>query len=263
MKRVILLRFHKGVDIVQNRIDLIRHFNPDIPIYGLFGGESKEFRKFESQLSGLEAVTLLNIKDRETKWRFSDLCILQWYEDFGKDLDFDVVHTIEYDLVILDKLESVYQYDRGEKHIYITNLTDLDRVIPESNWFQNPNFPVEECKEFVDYVKKEYGIKKLYNSKAPGATLTKKYLEGYLKLNLPMTGFDEIRLPAVAQILGIGMKDTGFVKDWFDETSLDFQLFNTDNVEVKKDDLLKAYKNGYKKAFHPVYEKIMIDEIGG
>lgn len=262
MKRIVLLRFHKNKELVQNRINIIKYFNPDIHIYGLYGGPIEEVETFKSYLKGLENLFVLNSLNAKQAWRFSDYGILKWYESVGRNIEFDLVYTIEYDLVILDKLTNVYKYNEGEKHVYITNLLELDKVIPESNWFQNPEFPVKECYEFVDLMKSKYKLNNLYNSKAPGATLTREYLEGYSKLNIPLIGFDEIRLPAIAQILGIEIKDTGFVNDWFDEESIDFQLFNTDNVLVSKALLLKAYFSGYKAAFHPCYEFIETSELG-
>jgi hypothetical protein len=78
MQRAILLRFHKDPEIIQNRIDILNHFNPEIPSYGLFGGTEEEFPLFQN-LKDIEHVYLLDIKERDTKWRFSDHCVLQWY----------------------------------------------------------------------------------------------------------------------------------------------------------------------------------------
>lgn len=253
MQRIILLRFHKDIALTQNRIDLLKQFNPDTRIYGLFGGAQEDLDEFEKSLRGLEKVTFLHISDKDIKWRFSDYAILQWYQEVGKTIDFDIVHVIEYDLVLLESLEKLYPYKDNEHHIYLTSLLELDKMKPIWNWFQNPQFPVAECKEFERLMKEDYKIPTLYGSMAPGTTLTKKYLEGYSRLDLPLIAFDEMRLPAISQILGIEMRDTDFVKDWFDESDLDFRLFNTDNHEVDQTEMLQAYKSSYQKAFHPVY----------
>lgn len=260
MKRIVLLRFHKNPSLVQNRINLINYFNPEIEIYGLFGGNKKELPDFE-KLTGFKHLFFLDIKDRDIKWRFSDYSILNWYTNYGKNIEFDIVHTIEYDLVILESLEKTFPYKENEKHIYITSLIELDLIKPEWNWYQNPDFPVAECKAFEALMKEKYHLKKLYGSMAPGTTVTKEYLDGYSKLDLPLIAFDEMRFPAIAQILGIQMRDNGFVRDWFDEESLDFRLFNSDNHEVSLDELFKAYKSGYQRAFHPVYKEISLEKL--
>lgn len=262
MKRIVLLRFHKDIELVQNRIELLHHYNPDIKVYGLFGGSKEDFPIFRDKLEGLKHVHFLDITEYDIKWRFSDYSILKWYLEYGKSLDFDILHTAEYDLVFLDSLENIYPYKEGEKHVYITNLVKTKDIMHESNWFVNPEFPTAECLEFVKLLEEKYHIplENQWNSKAPGTTLTREFLEGYEKLaiELPLIGYDEIRTPAIAQILGIKMHDSGFVKDWFDETSIDFRLFNTDNHPVDLEEIWDAVKNNYKKAFHPVYEKISL-----
>lgn len=262
MKRVILLRFHKDVHVVQNRIDILKHFNPAIPIHGLFGGVENEFTLFKKSLKGLESLHFLSITERDIKWRFSDWNILKWFTEFGKNVDFDVLHTIEYDLLLLDKIEHIYPYKKEEKNIYVTSLIELEQIKPLWNWYQKPQeYPVEEEKEFEKLMKEKYHIKVLYGSMAPGSTFTREFLEGYEKLSLPLIAHDEVRVPAIAQILGIDIKDTNFVPDWFDEVGPEFRLFNCDNFEVPMDELMAAYKSGRRKAFHPVYEVLSLNEL--
>jgi hypothetical protein len=257
MKRIVLLRFHKNIKIVQNRIDLLHHYSPGISIYGLFGGLREDFPQFRDTLTGIEHVHYLDIDTYDIKWRFSDYSILTWFMEYGKTLDFDILHTAEYDLVFLDSLENIYPYKPGEKHVYITNLVKTKDIMHESNWFVNPEFPVAECLALSKLLEEKYHIPldEQLNSKAPGLTVTREFLVGYEKLvsELPLIGYDEMRTPAIARILSIEMRDTGFVKDWFDETSLDFRLFNTDNVAVDQKDMWDAVKNSGRRAFHPVY----------
>lgn len=260
MKRIVLLRFHKNFELVQNRIDLLRHYNPGIMIYCLYGGSKEEFPHFRDDLKGIEDVHYLDIDTYDIKWRFSDYSILQWYLHVGKKLDFDILHTVEYDLVFLDSLENIYPYKEGEKHVYITNLVKTKDIMHESNWFVNPEFPTAECFTFLKLLEEKFHIplEDQWNSKAPGLTVTREFLDGYEKLlpELPLIGYDEIRSPAIAQILGIEMRDTGFVKDWFDETSQEFRLFNTDNVAVDLEEMCEATKTSGRRAFHPVLVEI-------
>jgi len=245
--------------MVQNRIDLLKHFNPDMEIHGMFGGKKEEFETYKKELMGLDSIYYLDIAEYDTKWRFSDYCILTWYKDFGHTLSFDVVHTIEYDLVILDSLEIIYPYAPGEKHIYLTGLAVLDEVKNTWDWFTDPvECPVDEENAFVKLMKSKYGLQNLYACLAPGATLTREYLEGYAKLNLPLIAHDEVRYPAIAQILNIPMKDTNFDPTTWEK---DDPLFNCNISEVTVDDALKAYKAGKRKVFHAVYGLLNVSEL--
>lgn len=50
MKFAILFQFFKDIDVCRNRLKLLKKFNPDIPIYGLFGGEASQADKFRQAL---------------------------------------------------------------------------------------------------------------------------------------------------------------------------------------------------------------------
>lgn len=255
MNRAVLLRFHKDPQLVQNRIELLRYFNPNLPIYGLYGGIPEEFESFANQLTGLDHIATLDITDPNIKWRFSDFSILSWFEQHGKFLPFDVLHISEYDLVMLESMEKIYPYFPDQQPpVYLTGLKPLAEVKVRSNWFTNQDFPVAECLELEQLFKNKYGLKNLLGSKSPGSTLTKEFLMGYAQLDLPLIGFDEMRQPAIAQILGIEIKDTGFCREFWDEPdNPDFHLFNTDNVEIKLETMITAYQTGQQLAFHPVY----------
>ena len=41
--RVILFRFYNQFDVCRERLRLLRHFNPDVPIYGLYGGPPEDW----------------------------------------------------------------------------------------------------------------------------------------------------------------------------------------------------------------------------
>ncbi|MBD3280457.1 hypothetical protein GF389_02950 [Candidatus Dojkabacteria bacterium] len=256
-----LLRFHKNLQLVQNRIDVIKYFNPGISIYGLFGGNKDEYPIFRKKLKQVEHILFWDESDTDVKWRFSDLSILFWYENYGKSLNFDILHTIEYDLVLLDSFQNLYEYNPQDKHIYVTALVELEKIKPISNWFNNPEFPTKQCREIVRIFKEKYGLEKLYSCMAPGTTITREFLDNYRKIELPTIGFDEIRIPNIAQALNIPVESPGFVRDWFDRITIDFRLFNTNNHVVNIDDLYKYYKLGYQKAFHHVYDEIDIERL--
>jgi hypothetical protein len=232
-----------------------------MPIYGVYGGEKKDYKKFKSALRGLTDIIFWDEPDTDIKWRFSDESIMYWYRNLGKNLKFDILHTVEYDLVLLGSMEELYKYSDGDRHIYITALVELDKIIHRSNWFNNPEFPVTECKRLVKIFNEKYGLKKLYSCMAPGTTLTREYLEGYDTVDIPLIGFDEIRLPNIAQILEIPIKTSDFVRDWFDRTTINFRLFNTNNHIVDIKELYQTYSTGYQKAFHHVHGFVDFNKI--
>jgi len=51
MKRIILFRFHTNVDICKNRLRLLKKYNPEVKIFGLFGGQERDLEKFQKILN--------------------------------------------------------------------------------------------------------------------------------------------------------------------------------------------------------------------
>src|SRR5262245_227886 len=106
MKRIILFRFHQAFRLCKNRIALIRMFNPGADIYGLYGGP----RKNSSQAKNmpLKHVWEIPLDDPYWKWVNGDLCVRWWFKDFGRSLEFDMVHLFEWDMVLLDSVENLF-----------------------------------------------------------------------------------------------------------------------------------------------------------
>ena len=51
MKRIVLFRFHKDLNICINRLKLLHRFNPGIQIIGLWGGEASGFQEAQATLA--------------------------------------------------------------------------------------------------------------------------------------------------------------------------------------------------------------------
>lgn len=259
MKSIILLRFHKELEIVQNRIDLLHHFNKNIGIYGLFGGRHEEYSVFKNGLKGIQNISFLDIPDRDTKWKYSDLCILDWYKNGGNELDFDTVYTIEYDLLLLDQLKNLFTLPANS--IALTGLIKLKDI--SENWDWLSATPLKESSEsFLKYMSKNYGITDPFACLGPGTVLTKDFLEGYRKMNIPLFGHDELRLPQIATALGIKIVDTGFYDNWNSRNPKTESFFNCNEEEIEIAKIIDAYKDNVRKVFHPVYKEFPLKLLG-
>lgn len=258
MKRIILLRFHKDLEIVQNRIDILHHFNSELQIYGLFGGNKDELTQYRKNLHGLEHIHFLNITDREIKWKFSDVSILRWYQEFGRNLDFDILYTIEYDLVILSKLTELVPVSGSQ--IALTGLINLSDIREKWDWLTDTPHK-EESQEFMTFMRNNYSINSFFACLAPGAVLNKSFLDAYAQATVPLIGHDELRLPQLAQAFDQKLVDTGFYDNWNSANPETEQYFNCNNNEVLPEVVYRAYRQGIRKVFHPVYKPIDLAKI--
>lgn len=252
MKRIILFRFHKKPLICKNRIKLLKKYNPDIDIYGFFGGHRKDFYKMKRVLGNeLKSIYCIPVKDKDWKWKNSDLALRLWFRDFGEKVSFDVLYFIEWDLIFFKPIPKIYK-NIPKNGVALTWLTPLKKV--ENRWVWTSKEPYKnEWRQLLDFVKKKFKYnKKPYASLFPGPCLPRKFIEKYTETSIPELCHDELRVPLFAQVLGFKLYDTGFKKrKW--PTEHEEKFFNCHSrgdikVEVLRKELSKA---SGRRVFHP------------
>lgn len=258
MKRIILFRFHKLPLVCKNRLKLLRKYNPHIKIYGLYGGKQKDLSLMRKYLKE-DLLNIFNLpEDKKWKWLNSDFALRAWFINYGKNIDFDILYLIEWDLIYFDSLKKIYKNIPPEG-MALTGLTLLKNV--QDRWSWTTEKPTKkEWLTLLSYVRKNFNYNKQpLASLGPGPVIPRKFLVEYSKIEVQKLAHDELRLPLFAQIFGIKLFDTGFYKKWFDNGARKY--FNCINklidLEIIKRELNK--ENGI-KVFHP-YRKILSEEI--
>jgi hypothetical protein len=250
MKRITLFRYHKNFTLCSNRLELFSRFNPEIDIFGLFGGKEDEYETSTEILKNhLTGNYCLRNVDDIWKWKNGDLAILRWYKDFGKHIDFDMLHLLEWDIIMAGRLEELYADIPGNT-LGITGLIPLQNIEKEWFWTRN-SIQNQEWNILKNHVKQEHSYNGPYfASVGPGLSLPKSFLEEYARLQIPEYCNDELRLPLFAKALGFQIKDTGFFRKWFSNSEKRF--FNCNEKEISLKNLLKQVKkkNG-RRVFHP------------
>ena len=249
MKRIVLFRFSKEPEICKNRLELIGKLNPGVPIYGIFGGEESEENLYKEALESYFA-NFYTIRNQASKWKWKnvDLALRDWYKSVGQDIDFDLAHLIEWDLLITTSLEKAYGgINKGE--IGITALVPLESV--ESKWYWTSEEPSKtEWENLLKFAKEKYGYNQNpFASLGPGTCYPKEFLEKYSKVEVPELCHDELRVPLFAQICGIPIKDTGFYRSWSDAE--EEKIFNCEGQEIEMSLIEEKTVDGSRVAFHP------------
>ncbi len=52
-KAIILFRFHKDIEVAKERIKIIKHFNPNLPVHVLFGGKKEDYVLVQKEFDGI------------------------------------------------------------------------------------------------------------------------------------------------------------------------------------------------------------------
>jgi hypothetical protein len=231
---------------------MIRLYNPEVKIYGLYGGEEGNISKAKETLG----VYLTNIyqvagKDMRWNWWHSDLAVKDWYKNFGRNLKFDVLNLIEWDLMIFGSLDEIYSHIPLDG-LGLTGLTPLKKV--ENKWDWTAKEPHKSSwKKMLKYAQDEFAYKdNPYGCLGPGPSLPRDFLEKYAELDAPefLDCNDELRLPLFGQILGFKLYDTGFYKKWFDKDEKRF--FNCLSMEIDRSLIEAELRNpSGRRVFHP------------
>lgn len=256
MKRLILFRFHDKFDICRDRIALIRKFNPDVQVYGLYGGKEG----FETVLEDIIPVYAPSLSNQfysnrtNWMWKHNDLGIRAWYALFGRDLEFDILHVLEWDLLVLEPLERAFAAV-GKGEVGLTGLKPLADTPYDWRW-QTHEPSISEWKGLLAFVKAEFGYNQVpYACQGPGMCFPKAFLEqyadaGYMVLQLC---HEELRLPLYAQVFGFKIVDTGITKDWVTP------FFNCQKRAILRQAIeAELGKPDGCRVFHPFFEKFEV-----
>jgi hypothetical protein len=251
-KAIIIFRFHKYPLVCLNRLELLRFYNPDTPVYGIYGGSDDELLEFERVLSDyLQEIYVIKNRTNEWKWKNFDLVLREWYNDSGKHIDFDMAYTNEWDLLIFGSLEKIYPgINSGD--LGLSGIIPLSSI--EKHWYWTTGNAGAEFVRLFEFVCKHYNYSSTpLASLCPGLCVPKSFLADYCKLYVPELCNDEIRLPLFAQILNYPVKDTGFFNGWVNEDERAY--FNCDKRLIAYQTIDNELKSNGRKVFHPFREE--------
>lgn len=255
MKTSIVFWFYKELDICENRLLLIKKHNPDALIYGLFGGKVSEASLYQERLGKYldDFYTFKEDKDADWKWIHGDLVLLDWFDKRGRNLPWQTVAVVQWDMLVFDSIES--QLDgmkQGET--FFSGLRDLSKDI-ESVWHWTGGAKRNNYLNFLEYVKDRYGYTDnpalccLYIF----VVLPRIFFEKYLEVENKEIGMLEYKDPIYAKIFDIPFftKDLGVL--WHDNEGQKPLNAIPEEIPVDyiQDELQK--ENGY-RLFHPYFK---------
>lgn len=255
-KFAILFWFYKDLDICINRLKLLRKYNPDIKIHGLYGGEQKDESKFKDGLSEyLDSFWTSPCTDSDWKWIHGDLLILDWYQSFGVNQDFDSLVIVQWDMLFFDSVENQFKNLKKDE-MYLSGLRVLDSYT-EQHWeWTNPEKEFRnDFDQFANHVKEKYS----YDKKEKPCCLfvleviPKKFFDKYINVEDKELGMLEYKIPIYAEIFGINVVTRKLEAHWWDDVNK--YPLNAEPTEIKteyiKNELRK--KKGW-RVFHPYFK---------
>jgi len=255
MRRLILFRFHRNFDVCLNRLKLLRRLNPGIPIHGFYGGESSDLEEARRQLAPyMQEIWEIPVASGEWKWKNGDIAIQQWYRSRGKDLEFDVLHTVEWDLLILAPLNEVFG-DAGFKGVALTGVTPLDRIGATWHW-TSVEPAASEWVKLKEHLRVSRGWNGPYVAcQGPASVLSREFLEAYAREDVPELGNEEVRMAIYAQALGFGVTPLPHIyREIQDPVEMEF--FNCECIPISGKTIRRELKKADgRRVFHPYMKR--------
>jgi hypothetical protein len=218
MQLAILFWFYKKPDICKDRLQLLRQHNPTTPIYGVYGGDLAEADQYASQLNQYldDFYVFPENKDSHWKWLQGDLILAHWYRERGKDLPWDTVVIVQWDMLVFGAIEQLFSMLQPGQ-ILLSGLRPIKEIENDWMWVMPKSQDHRHTYlEFLEHITKTYDY-----CQEPMACifiavgLPRIFLERYAHIEQPELGFIEYRIPMYAQIFGIPFcEDHPFLADW-------------------------------------------------
>jgi hypothetical protein len=246
---VVLFHFHTAYDLCRARLSLLKRLNPGASLFGLFGGDPAACPS-PRELPGLEHVDTDPAHSPAWFKKNTDLAVAGWFQRIGRDIRFNRVYVVQWDLLFFVSLAEAYPA-LPDDAIALTGLVRLRQIAPVWDWVTKEPLATHS-RQLLEIGRQQFGYAgEPYACIGPGYSLSRVFLERFSGLNLEdETGHDELRLPMFAEILGVPICDTGFYPRWRDPAVE--AVFNADAQEVDPALVASALDdaNG-RRVFHP------------
>jgi hypothetical protein len=262
--RIILFRFHKDFENARERIKILRYFNPELPVYGMYGGPLDTTNDALTALADhLDGFWVYPIeRDNDWKWMHTDLMTKMWFREVGNHLKFSYLYSYEYDLLTLAPLIDVYP-EVGEGEIALSAAEPFTKAI-ENQWYWTSREPsLSRYKDFCVYMKEVYGLGRQKSiCLGPGPLLSREFIEKYSATEDVDFMHEEINFPAFAEVFGIPIKNNGMHPGLFANDN-DEKYFNCrEDKYVQWNDVVDCILKGHsRRSFHPVKETVSLVEV--
>jgi hypothetical protein len=249
MELAILFWFYKELDICKNHLEILRQNNPNTPIYGLYGGDIASVDQYQAELGEyLDDFYVFpdDEKDSSWKWIQGDLILTHWFRERGKDLKWDSVIIVQWDMLVFGAVEQLFSMLKKDQ-ILLSGIRQIKEV--ENDWmWVTPKDPERRQKylEFIEYITNTYD----YHQEPMACIfivvcLPRFFLERYAYVEQSELGFLEYRIPIYAQIFDIPFCENHPFQTYWGKSDLNNLIFRTKNP-------LKRILNALEMKLNPI-----------
>ncbi|WP_214928892.1 hypothetical protein [Streptomyces sp. ISL-98] len=226
-------------------------------VHGIFGG-AMGYRGAAFRMAGRRLLQLdtmyISRHSSEWNWKNGDLVLLDWFRDVGHRLSFDVVHLLEWDLLLAERLDRLYAAVPPEA-VGLTAYTPISVIGEHWRWVARPD-GAREWNALLAYARDRLGYDGTpHGCIGVGPCCPRSFLRDYAAVDPPDLGNDELRFPLFAEALGYPVVDTGFRRRWHDPDEDRYFNASARPIDPRTVAIELAKPDG-RRAFHPVRNSI-------
>jgi hypothetical protein len=271
MKLAILFWCYKEAEICVSRLRLVRHYNPDTPIYVLFGGDHADAQQFETELSpyGDDFYVFPEQRDPYWKWRHGDVLISQWFSDRGYQFEWDSILVVQWDMLVFASVESLFGHLKINE-LLLPGLQPIGDV--NASWddqrsypfvFNRPEYPTyytEYTAFLTEYQLNEHDV---WACAFIVTVLPYAFLERFARRKSSGTGWLEITIPTLAKSWGFDFcTEHPYAPWWHGSSHPYYTMLNTVNAECSNRYVLLHLLDPWGlRIFHPHRRDIRADRL--
>jgi glycosyltransferase involved in cell wall biosynthesis len=220
----ILFWCYKKPETCAGRVRLLRHYNPDKPIYVLFGGNPAEAHLFETEFHTYIDDFYVFAEDRPPfwKWKNGDMLISRWFSERGHRLKWDSIVIAQWDMLMFAPVEQLFLHLQKNEVLLSGALPMKENEQGFLWWLGSANDPQVErwwrdtddvvdppsagentCREVSAFLRENQLTKQdLWWCIFIVVVFPRKFLERFSARKEPETGFLEYTIPTLAKVWG-------------------------------------------------------------
>lgn len=217
MRTALIYRFHKDVEVHARRVEILRHFNPGVPIHGLYGGS--DYPQACHDLGNLfDSIYDHPSRDGFFKWMHAEYMLRDWFVAEGHKHAFDRLVDHEWDILHVAPVRDVYARVPAQAAAFGGLTPPLEAMLGGWWWLAQPAHK-QAFANYCRYAAMTYGIGlQRYICQGVGSVLPRTFLEKLATEPLPIEALlgvhCEITLPGYAEFLGFEIVNHGLHPPW-------------------------------------------------
>jgi hypothetical protein len=216
MTMAILFWCYKDVAVCVDRLRLLRHHNPDLPIYVLYGGVEPGAKEMADALAPFadDFWTFDQPADARWRWINGDRLIARWHDRRGRHLgDWTQLFVVQWDMLVAAPLRDLLAEMPVDAAVFTGRMPEGE-VRAWWPWVRGPRNRVRLALFRLRLLMLEGYRGPVYTAPFIIVCAARAYFDRLARTPLPLTGFIEYRCVTFAEAWGFRHWTTPGLEAW-------------------------------------------------